>query len=325
MRSPRAWASRRRPGFTLIEILMVVSIVLLLTTIAVAFLPKIQEKQRATQGAVQLQSWLRTAKQWALRDGAPRGIRLGTAGTNLVTQLQYIEQPDDWVPAVGGQLALWATAAGSLPNISLFQTGGPLGLSLPNTTLDFTGGYGPAATNGWPVQVGDYLEINQPGPLYLITAIDPVNQQLSLNGPKTSGIFPLSILSATTNFRVVRQPRPRLGESPLLMPLNVAIDLTTNAAYGNSLPSSGNIDILFGPSGTLVGWTGAADRIHLWVRDTSEDSVSGSSTMFNGEQNLISVSVRTGMISAHPVDTKVSGNSYQNPYSFTQDGRASGL
>src|SRR5262249_59426198 len=53
--------------------------------------------QRTSRGADQVQGWLFIAKQRALRDGAPRGIRLirDTDNPNWVKELMYIERPLD--------------------------------------------------------------------------------------------------------------------------------------------------------------------------------------------------------------------------------------
>jgi len=67
-------------GFTLVEMLVALSIVLFLGVITFAFLPTIQDKQRVSRGASLLQGWLATAKNLALRDGLPRGVRVARGG-----------------------------------------------------------------------------------------------------------------------------------------------------------------------------------------------------------------------------------------------------
>src|SRR5262245_31535198 len=72
----RAGRGPCRGGFTLIELVVVMTLILALAAITVAFLPKVQESQRASTGADHLQGALLIAKQRALRDQAPRGLRL---------------------------------------------------------------------------------------------------------------------------------------------------------------------------------------------------------------------------------------------------------
>src|SRR5437868_2093965 len=83
----------RRHGFTLVELLVVMGLLLVLAALAVMIIPSISNDQRATQGATQLQQWLEIAKQRAMRDRAPRGIRLVPGSiAGQITELEYIEQ-----------------------------------------------------------------------------------------------------------------------------------------------------------------------------------------------------------------------------------------
>src|SRR4051794_15354659 len=102
----------RRPGFTLVELLVVLGVILVLMTLVVAFVPRTMEQQRVTRAASQLQGWLSLAKQWALRDRAPRGIRFTFDATNRITTLNYVEQPDDWWPGTGAALNISTTSSG---------------------------------------------------------------------------------------------------------------------------------------------------------------------------------------------------------------------
>src|SRR5260221_9742621 len=61
-RQQDAW----RHGFTLIEMLVVMGLLLLLGAITFKFLPTVQEKQRVARGASLLQGWLATARNLAL-------------------------------------------------------------------------------------------------------------------------------------------------------------------------------------------------------------------------------------------------------------------
>ena len=54
---------RDRAGFTLVELLVVIGLLLLLVTLAVLIIPSINNAQQATQGATQLQQLMEIAKQ----------------------------------------------------------------------------------------------------------------------------------------------------------------------------------------------------------------------------------------------------------------------
>ena len=86
--------SRPRPGFTLVEMLIVMGIILILATLAFLFIPNLDRNKGVPNGTMQVQGWINLMKQQALRDQKPKGIRLIHDGSGRCTQLQYIEQPD---------------------------------------------------------------------------------------------------------------------------------------------------------------------------------------------------------------------------------------
>ena len=64
-----------RRGFTLVEMLVVITIIVVLATIAVLVAPRFGESQRISLAAGQVQGWLFNAKQRAYRDKLVRGLR----------------------------------------------------------------------------------------------------------------------------------------------------------------------------------------------------------------------------------------------------------
>lgn len=284
-------AERRRPAFTLIEILVVVSLILVLATLTVAFAPRFTERERVVTAADQLQGGMLIAKQRARNDRSPTGLRLVRDPNNpkLVRELQYVQQPDDFS---GGVLLSAAT------NTLIFRE------------VDFGGGIGGANESLWPVQSGDYIEIKGGGLMHLITKVASANSLLL-----ASPAGPLG--SPTSQYRIVRGPRLLQGEKPLQLPESVILDLAKSVGLPPD-PSSGGLapskDILFAPSGAVLHPAGLSDKIILWVRDGSLEATNP------GEQFLVTIYKRTGLIAVHPVDT---GST--DPYSYTRDGRSSGL
>ncbi len=280
-----------RRAFTLIEILVVIGLMAVLFTLAVAIVPN-SSSRSLSSGASQLQAWLLTAKNRALRDGVPRGIRLvfpdsvsvnypgGTTGT-----VQYIEQPEDYSGV------------------------GTIGIAALSSTID---GFGANFLTTGSVQVGDYVQI------------DAINngRVFRVSGTSTDSALTVSANSSLAwpsgytgppgpgsgNYRIMRQPAPTIGEAPLRLPQNIVVD--TNAGFSSTQVN----DILFSPTGEVTGRGASTGKIILYVRDHTKAQ--------NAEDTLIVVYPRTGFIASHPVYIDPVT---PDPYRFTRDGRASGL
>ncbi|MBX7104457.1 MAG: prepilin-type N-terminal cleavage/methylation domain-containing protein [Gemmataceae bacterium] len=134
--------------------------------------------------------------------------------------------------------------------------------------------------------------------------------------------------------RIIRSPRPIAGEAELTLPRDVAVDiLWTNKSAGvnyartlpapdvNDPPGSQFFDVMFAPSGEVVGGLGGYGRLVFWLRDTSLKD-SGGGTLPQGENRLIVVHCRTGQITSHPVAIDPSGNP-SDAYQFIRDGKSS--
>src|SRR5947209_2640459 len=103
-------AGECRAGFTLVEIIVVVAIILVLASLTVIFLPSFEQRERSYAGASQLQQWLLTSKNRALLERTPTGVRLfanyvwvNDVNGNPVykwytnaTSAQYIQMPEDF-------------------------------------------------------------------------------------------------------------------------------------------------------------------------------------------------------------------------------------
>src|SRR6266478_1811392 len=92
--------TRSRSAFTLVEMLIVVSILLIITVAVVAVAPRFTDDRKLSRAADQIAQILLTAKQRAKRDQVPTGVRLfpDPQHPGLITELQYIQQPDDFAP-----------------------------------------------------------------------------------------------------------------------------------------------------------------------------------------------------------------------------------
>jgi hypothetical protein len=294
-----------------------------------------------------LQGWILIAKQRAIRDGAPRGIRLvppvGPPEAQYVTQLQYIEQPTAYrpealdsagnpVPAALTIQADFKSVLIQFPN-TVTDPNAALVLALnalwPNTALppdvvfEFQGRY--------PGQPRRVLRIDQQStPPGLLVTLDQKLEPDPLPPPPTT---------PSTEYRFYRSAQPLAGEPALEMPRDVAIDISRdpNSAFSPTWhrtfpafnPGGGQpFDVLFDQSGKVIGPTGRMSaRICLWVRDVSLLDPCPGNQLPPGENSLITIYTRTGLIAAHPIDPSglTPGSATWNPFRFTQDARSSGL
>jgi prepilin-type N-terminal cleavage/methylation domain-containing protein len=309
----------KRTGFTLVELLVVIAIIMILAGIAAAFLPVIGDSDRAARGGTMLQQWILTAKQKALRDQVPTGIRLsatpytdtnGTVVTTQVLSCQYIEQPDDFTatPPPQGSPADMGSLSGTQGQNSVTISG-----------MDITK----------QVAAGDRLELLGNGLMYTITSSQFTAPNSTLLTLDAQLVYSVSspVLATGQNrypnsYRILRAPRIT-GDELLQLPDGVVIDLQTNAnyspAFGGNLPAVNpdkiSYDILFAPSGAVISPGVTSDTINLWVREQSS-SVANTA---DGNQTIIAIYARSGLTAAHPP-----ASTGPDPYRFIKDGRTSG-
>jgi hypothetical protein len=78
--------------------MVVLTLILILSALAVLFVPKATERQKTQTAADRLQQWLLVSRQWAKRDRVSTGLRLQPSRANVgfVPDLQYMQQPPDY-------------------------------------------------------------------------------------------------------------------------------------------------------------------------------------------------------------------------------------
>jgi hypothetical protein len=244
----------------LVELLVAIGIIVLLAALTVAFLPK-REVRLATQGADQLQTYIASAKSRALRDRAPRGIRLIPSPQGGFREFQFIEVPEPYAP-------------------NAFVTVPP-GSNIANVRWDLSGG---------AVLPGDMLEFTTgQASIHRVTIVGGFNPANGITQVTLASVPPNAAVSffVTTSYRFVRQPRPLLGEPALQMPNSVLVDPGLSLNIPTSYDSA-NFDIVFSSSGEVINAIGG--RIVLWVRDDNNVS----------QPTLLTIYTYTGGVAAHP-------------------------
>lgn len=268
----------------------------------------------------------------------PTGIRIlfGTAndanGNPVATwagQIELVQQPEDY-------------------NAGTFvSTTAPATLNF--SAVDFLGGATyPGQIDEATVEAGDYFTSSGHAPhrINQVSGTPPGVQSIQLDSALTQPLTP------GTQYAIVRGPR-RLPSEDIIsfarphsnLPPNIVIDNTTVQIPGSAstttlcqnlplrtLLDSSNpqgiqvAEIVFAPSGALVGQGTGAGQVFLWLRDPS---LLGQKPPANGTQAtvgaplIVSIQIRTGLISVYPVATWAVPT--DDPYAAAKAGHASGM
>ena len=293
---PLSFATQRpaetsvRSGFTLLELLIVISIIVVLLTMTAMTVRFSTEGDRVRGATRQIQSFLAGARDRAIYAKEPRGVRFFISPENprAVTTMAYI--------APGGTWSSPDNSAG----VSLERIDGYLGVAdgdfadAEDAVVRVHGKQNPGWWNlkrrGWLV---DGLRIRIPkgptGNWYPIntslinTNVAPTPDQLAdqfllLQIPYADGGDNGKEIAHGELSYEIELPAKLLPQDPSILPESVVIDLD-----GSKIPSgwqlssaagsqySGYMDIVFSPRGNIVGGSAGAGVIHLYVCD-SEDS-----------------------------------------------------
>jgi prepilin-type N-terminal cleavage/methylation domain-containing protein len=348
---------RPRPGFTLVELLIVMGLIVLLAALAVMFLPNLDRNKGVPNATTQLEGWIRIARNEALRDAAPRGVRLiqDPNDPTRVNAIQYIEQPDPIAPrgtvtqpGTGPmQIAVLISTPPNPPPLPPYPLQSPASAIL--VLLDPTTGQ-PVSGRNWDdpqtpqIFPGDFFELTASPNLVARIAAGPGPSAAFPQAPRDAitldrGIDGTDVapLILTEGFRIIRAPRPLAGEPLLQMHRDVFIDLKwcypcpINLGNQTTPPNPtpyGNYTTYFqqwspsGPMDILFNSSGTVANA-----PTGQLILSVQHVDRPNDRLFVVVHTRTGKVSAVNLNDgpPIPPSAVADPYMFARDGRGSGL
>lgn len=336
-------------GFTLIELIVVLGIVALVTTIAVAVTLRMQDRDQVPRAATLVQGMLSQAKARAAAERINIGVRFVTrlngGETGGPTDLSQIGDLDgDGRPGTWSDVWRLANNAdndgnGWVDDLVLCDT-----LAFVRDPGDFVDGTVEILTlpsndplngrvlqlnrsqpqlNLQPlgrfVQVGDYLELLDLGQTFQITglAYDPTGptNRITLDRPVEGPPLP----GIQCRYRILRRPQLIAGEKPVQLPTGAQLEIRPGMTLGLPIQARDSrwLEIVFNPQGTVV-WPAEASvegLIALWVR-----YYRGSPEPDPDLETFVAVYPKTGAVLTFPVDRRS-----PDPFSFIRTGRSANL
>ncbi|MDB5336698.1 MAG: hypothetical protein JWN70_2317 [Planctomycetaceae bacterium] len=350
----------KRPGqcaFTLVELLIVISLLLILSSLTLAIFNSTSEADRIRSSARQLQSALLGARDRAIHAKLPRGLRLLLQDTNdptapaahVVTGMVYIGAEDYWT---SGQF-VFQYPDFSIPAIGHVENQANDGIAelqqfvvLRGTNTDWSLLYAQGL-----IETGSRIEIpRNSGEWYTVDvsllknppAGAPPGDYLVL--PRNGYRKQINVPSLT--YRLELKPTVLAGQEPLRLSSGIVVNLDRSAIpaswytagvpkrtyfnYATVPPSPKSLDIMFSPR----GW--AADSastpispfgvIHFYLSSQEDaDLDRDPADAKSGEKLILSFFPRTGNVATFPVDITDGGTGVAiDPFHYAKLGGTAG-
>lgn len=278
---------KTRRGFTLTELLIVVAILLLLSTISLTVYNANRSSDRVRSAARVAQSAFLGAKDRAMNAKTFRGLRLtrDQQRTDLLTGFAYI-QPIPHDPCPAGSFTLERDAAG---NVNTLRSVGSKTdwasvskfFAVPNQIRI------PSGTGQWY-----QFSVQGPGVLQLSV---PYSGNVENPAP---AVVASSTLSADIQFGYEVIP----FHQPMPLSAGVVIDLNYCSQSVQSLAANGgNIDIIFSPRGTVGGPVGGSGSLVFCLRfiDDAVNQVDLTNPNNASDVLMLTVNPQTGLVQTY--------------------------
>ena len=297
---------RDRPAFTLIEMMVVISIMLILTAITFTVINVSMNQDRISDSGRTIQAFLEGARDRAIHAGQPRGVRFildptSTTARPIASSMVYIG-----APGLYGEGLVYLTGTGSQTVNGIPVPGASSGTGWRG--LIDRGRLVTGARIQIPKGTGNWYTISLPSnPLTL--------ERFNLT---RDFIGTLPTLSSPETYRLELTPAVLPGQQPRPLARGIMIDLLQSQLPGTW--AAGTMDILFSPRGTVTGPLSGFGMIHLVLADVVdvENGLIVGNPNKEGGELIVTVTTQTGNISTHHVDTTTPGD----PFRFAEIGEA---
>ena len=235
-----------RPAFTLIELLIVITITLILMVSAAVMLAPALQNRSVREAARAVNAYLSSARNAAMETGLPCGVifRCFNTATPCAMTLEQCAVPPPYAgDTIGAAMTLQASISGTVATVTATPVVGS--------------GYTPSL-----VAPGGLIQFNGQGPLYTVTSAGPpliatldISQGQLVPWPAPPSSSP------PVPYSIFRSPVSS-GVAPLQMPTGTVVDFTASGIGVGNAPSfypspptpPGDVTILFAADGSVASY-----------------------------------------------------------------------
>ncbi len=264
----------RRGGFTLVEMIVVIGIMAMVTTVAIRVAVPDAESRRMREAARQVDIFIHGARARAIEANRPFGVRIIPEANGGAIRLTYVQVPEPYAGDTYNSRAEIVSAS-----------------QIRITDVGWQGIVAP----------GDLIQLNHVGHVYQLTNTPNSGVWTLVSTDPAMGEIPYDP-GLLVPYKVLRNPVKAGGD--LELPEGVVLDTTVsgigNAAIGP--PSGGNITFLFSPSGRLTaasaGGAGFApgSTLYLNVGKAENLGLGGPTNVDDLGSYWVSINGQTGLV-----------------------------